>query len=561
MRLVTRAGVPCLAASVAALAVTAPAAAAPKRITGKLSRPGYTVLALATTGKATVVRARRGTFKLTPPGRRVTLHLRAPSGKYAGPVVVGRRKRGKLAIVGVRAGARLGKVRVRSGYAMVAKRLRKRWVDAKGKARARKGIPIGAGNFGRVRSRPPRRAGAGDRDLDGVPGPLDIDDDGDLILDNLDRSNTARASQVNAEIGLIAVLNRPLYPPPNANAPGSTDPDIESGLQSSGQLIMRILPGGPVELDCGAPVPVGLRYCAPGGTGSLQPSGSSPRLEFPECCDGDGDGFGTLTRSPFGSGNQFVLDHGAPSTEIKSGRVLIEHVATGGDEGQCPPPPGPPSTSCASFPTALQYVLATVPGLKSYSDTASPTPNSATVYPVGGPTPGPGGPGTMGNGFPVRGSGPSGDGDVVLTLTFWRPQRRPIPPDPNTGLGGDACAKDDPPCKWIDIGGFTYVAIPGMLSKSQWPRPPSFCPQNSYTSSDLTPITIGPGLAGLTDTGTSDQPANPSNTVAYTLNVSQCLSSQGLTWPRDEELSLTFAAQAPGQPDNGTLVGVTFRRQ
>ena len=41
---------------------------------------------------------------------RVTLHLRAPNGTYAGPIVVGRRKKGKRAIVGVKAGARLGEL-------------------------------------------------------------------------------------------------------------------------------------------------------------------------------------------------------------------------------------------------------------------------------------------------------------------------------------------------------------------------------------------------------------------------------------------------------------------
>jgi hypothetical protein len=54
----------------------------------------------------------------------------APDGKYAGPVVVGRK--GAYAILGARAGARLGRVKIdaRRGYARLA--------------RTRHGVPLGA---------------------------------------------------------------------------------------------------------------------------------------------------------------------------------------------------------------------------------------------------------------------------------------------------------------------------------------------------------------------------------------------------------------------------------
>src|SRR2546422_8479770 len=96
-------------ASIPLFATGAPAAARLRAISGKLSRPGYTVMALAANGRATSVRAPRGAFRLQPPGGTVTLELRAPNGTYAGPVVTGRQ--GQYAFVGVRAGARLGLVR------------------------------------------------------------------------------------------------------------------------------------------------------------------------------------------------------------------------------------------------------------------------------------------------------------------------------------------------------------------------------------------------------------------------------------------------------------------
>ena len=48
----------------ALLLASAPAGAAPKPITGKLSKPGYTVIALAANGKASAVQASRGRFRL-----------------------------------------------------------------------------------------------------------------------------------------------------------------------------------------------------------------------------------------------------------------------------------------------------------------------------------------------------------------------------------------------------------------------------------------------------------------------------------------------------------------
>ena len=115
-----------VAALGAVLAASTPAAAAPTRITGTLSQPGYTVIALAADGRATSVRVRGRTFGLRPPAKRVTLHLRASTGSYAGPVVIGREKKGRVAIVGVKAGAKLGRIKIGRGYARLAKRLGKK---------------------------------------------------------------------------------------------------------------------------------------------------------------------------------------------------------------------------------------------------------------------------------------------------------------------------------------------------------------------------------------------------------------------------------------------------
>ncbi len=488
------------------LATSTPASAAPEPITGELSRQGYTVIALAGNGKAKAVRASPRRFRLTPPGSSVTLHLRTAKGAYAGPIVVG--GRGRVSIVGVKAGGRLGMIRVRRGYARVTRKLPTRWLAAKLKARARKGVPIGAKRFGRVRSKLPRSGAPGDRDLDGIPDVLDIDDDGDLVLDSLDPgAATAAAAQAPAELfDVLTTLSLELERTANANAapPGSplTVGEIDAALASSGRLLMEILPGDSPELDCG-----GLVYCSTGGTGRIFRGGSLP---FPDCCDSEDppDGFGALTPDPGSlpppATPFFFLAHGAGTGQIGTGDLLIERVTRAGVENQ--------------FPTALQFVFATVPALASYSDTAG---NSASVsYPVAA-----GGVGTMGNGFPVA-AGP--DGKVVLTLTFWRPQREPIPPEPGP---------------WTDVGGLTYstvvqhIGIPPAGTTVQQP-----CPQSTYSAASDQPLAPAASGRGLTDQ-LGDQLASVDNKLTYTLNVTDCLASAGASWSSGEA-SIHFGADA-----------------
>jgi hypothetical protein len=485
--------------SVALLAGSAPSAAAPKRITGKLSKPGYTVIALAADGKAKAVRATKGKFRLRPPAELVTLHLRKPNGIYAGPIVVGHKRKGRRAIVGVKAGARLGGIKVRRGYAKVSKRRREEWIDASRLARARKAIPIGARVFGQVRSRPPGSPIPGDRDFDGIPDPLDIDDDGDLILDDVDRSTAAQAAQTDPPpppppLSVLPYLALGLQQTANANHPALAA-QIDRALSGSGALILGVANpfGGSAELDCaGDPAAVpprpGLVYCSRGGTGRLY---TPARPSFPQCCDGDNDGFGTVP--PFSGLPQLV--HGARSDQIKTGDVLIGRFNDAG------------GAEVGAFSQLLPYVFATTPALVAYHDSAVP-PNQLTLsYPYA--------PGAVPE-FPVD-AGPNGD--VVVTLTLWRPQRRRIANDPKPKAGESA--------QWTDIGGLNYTAGLGAGE----------CPRSALSETDPNLIVSGnPALGaapGLTDSR-SDQPANPNETLTFTLNITQCLESQGIGGSFDE---------------------------
>lgn len=541
-------GVACLAL----LFAIPTAGQARKVISGKLSAPDYTVLALKANGKATSARAKPRKFRLKPPAKVTTLHLRKKGGTYGGPIVLATAKHGKRALVGVSAGAKLGVITIKgsNGYSKVKRKPPKRFIDPDRYARARHGVPIGARKFGRVRSKHTHGGVPGDLDLDGIPDALDIDDDGDLVLDNFDRhrstakrgapATTTRMETTLASIAEQAFLTGTQLPVPledsaNVNA-GSTDEKIESALVNHGILGLGVLPGDSSELDCAArpnPSPPpdfipALRYCSPGGTGKVFSYGTPPSSwpPFPDCCDPDEDGFGTLTgvAAPGTSVPFMLLAPGANSAEINTGDLLIQRVTTGGVESQ--------------FPANLQMVFATVPALVSYSDTAS---HSGTVsYPVSG-----GDPGTVGNGLPVKeGTG----GDVEVTLTFWRPQRRPIPPET-----GD----------WIDVGGLTYEAFVQHVGALPGGAVGQRCPQSSYTTSDpdLGPPPPEVPDAGLTDSA-KDGPLDPSNKLTYTLNLTDCLASFGVTWNDGDEVGIDFIARVskPNVPDNA-LQNVAFTLQ
>ena len=544
-----RLGVPAFAVSLALLVASAPAHAARKPITGKLSKPGYTVIALAANGRATSVRAGRGKFRLRPPAARVTLHLRGSNGLYAGPILVGRS--GKRAIVGVVAGAKLGNIKVRRGYARVSGKLARKWIDRARWARARNGVPVGAGVFGRVRSRN-AHGPRDDRDLDGIPDAFDIDDDGDLILDNLDRSTAVRAAQTGNEAFTTRLdLAAGLENTGNVNA-GSTDQQIDVALPSFGRLDMQILPGDSAQLNCGgAPDPNnpngwigGLVYCTRGGTGRVFQPGVVAPPRFPDCCDPDGDGDATMVNSvatdpvlgPLGV-KAMMLAHGATAAQIGTGNVLIERVTAAGVERQ--------------FPTTIQYVFATVPALASFSDGQGP--RVTVSYPVAAPDPATGkggGLGTRENPFPVKARP---NGDVVLAVTFWRPQRRSIPPET---------------AKWIDTGGLNYQA--GIADMGLQ------CPQGAFSETDPN-LTLAPAgtlpAGGFSDLA-ADQPANATNTFTYTLNLSQCLKSPivpgpngpqpqpGFTFNPGEKRGFKFAGVSPNGPNGGEAEQqIFFKRQ
>ena len=510
-----------------ALLPTGLAAAAPKPLTGSLNKRGYTVIALATDGRARSAVVRRN-FRLRPPGPSVTLHLRDPRGRYAGPVVVG--GSGKRVVVGLKPGARIGSIRILRGYARA--RVAKRFEDRRLVARARRGVPLGAGKLGRVRLPATGRSGSGrDLDLDGIPGAFDVDDDGDLVLDNVDRSRAARAAlhdpadpyhpfwSINSGLQISCIsdqqgvtqgacgyaLNRNSAGPfADSSSFGAL---VDTAMKTRGELFFPLPSGADIELDCG-----GLSYCSPGGSGFA----ITRDQRFPEQSDPDGDGFGTLTPVPaFHDGQDglgvaqsldpatvFGLAPMAGAAAIRAGDTYIErvHSATGETER----------------PVALGMVFGALPALAYWRDPA----RSVTI---GYPAPA-GAEGSESNAFTVV---PGADGDYRVTLGFWRPQRAALP-----GELAD-------PSHWVDIGGLTY-SIVGKTAEAN--RRLWRCPA-SDSLVDQAP----------------DREENPAATLEMTVDLSACYRASGLA-AFDTTTTVFITATSP-YGDAAEGAGFSFKPQ
>jgi hypothetical protein len=514
--------------AVAALAAFPGAALArPKPVTGSLGAKGYTLIALGYNGKASSVQV-KGKFKLVPPAKKFTLHLRAANGKYAGPVVVG--GKGKLVIVGLKGGAKLGKLKLGRGFARPAKALPASMIDKSRTAKARKGVPVGAGVYGLVKSATKAavsNAGA-DPDHDGVPNAFDVDDNGNLVMDNQDPVTGLRARKaqgLQAPSGgdtfqLFSNFHFDVSKTLNANAAGVTKAEIDAALTSPDSFVGLVFPvpsADSVELDCG-----GLSYCSLGGTGFAAepfPNGQP----FPACCDQDGDGLGTIDKGPTGD---FQLRARATSDKIGSGDTFIERVTIGGVEHD--------------LTGVLNYIFNTIPAVKSYSD------GSGAVTDISYPVPS-NGPGTMINPIALH---PGPDGDLSLTLTFWRPQRSAIA---GTGEGGG----------FVDIGGLNYqVNVPNSpVTQGSGPggapaRGPQTCGFTALSTTDpnLTPAQAGQTLDAaqpysLRDTA-PDRPADPANTLTLKVDFTKCFGQAGQTLQPGQSFGFELQAMS-NTSDNG----------
>jgi hypothetical protein len=143
---------------------------------------------------------------------------------------------------------------------------------------------------------------------------------------------------------------------------------------------------------------------------------------------------------------------------------------------------------------------------------------------------------------------------VKVTLTFWRPQRRPTSEAECVQPSQEMCTQKE----WIDVGGLMHQAN----AEGGGGTLPVECPQSAYENHPDLTLPGGERLPGLVDEA-SNRPANPANTLTYTLNLTQCLRVNGAEASFDqppEEVGFSFGARALNSRDIA-IQRVHFKRQ
>ena len=183
----------------------------------------------------------------------------------------------------------------------------------------------------------------------------------------------------------------------------------------------------------------------------------------------------------------------------------------------------------------------TVPAIDTWSDGAGhggtltyPASNGGTL-PNGGPTCAGASPGTPCNPLQVAADS---SGNVMLTLTWWRPQRKGI-----AGAGEAA---------FMDIGHLAYSL--NFINMSNNGKPGVSCPATTITTSDpdLTvtqaPLSTSGANNALIDKAPDRSAAVP-NTLTATVNLTQCFADAGQTFPVGTTINFQITA-SPQQAAN-----------
>ena len=483
----------------------------------------------------------------------------SPDGSYYGPAMLKTTATRAFGFIRGASSLKLGALTLKGGYALTRRAPLGRYQTlATTAAKAARGRPIGAGKLGRVRTANPMglRGPGADLDLDGVVSAFDIDDNGNLLLDNVDRTGrgAGRPTVAGFRGGAPAASasragGEPLGPPPldttgqfylfsnfwptavgpwtalpaasiNANIAAIADLDalIDRYMPMALSLAMEAPDGTPAQLDGldnsyvaehvvdGVTYPlVGLDY-------------ATPTYASPGLLDLIPD-----PRHPSGC----PLKPGALAAEIGGGDCFVMTTSSG-----------------ARYPGTLNFAFNTAPALKSYQFDTDAQPTEI-VYDtdavqirdgrreLGGvqievPT------------APVRASS--------VTLTFWRPQRKAAP--------GEAAS----PGGWVDIGGLWYAVGPSAPKQSiDGPEVGTASVVGAISNVRANGATVPPPPweGGVLDPA-ADLPADPGDTISFTLDLATCYSS----WPGlTSGAFFTVGLQAMGGYGDNAATGLWFTLQ
>ena len=230
----------------------ASAAGSSAKVSGKLKGKVKHIIVLGPNGKqvSKITPKSNGSFSGTVT-KGSSLQLIGLDGAYAGPLVLGQDKKGKLAYTyfstkKLSGRINLGTVNVKSGYAKTKKAASTKVLDTSkaGSAVAVKGVPVGAPVAGVVEVATANMLlataaalASADLDRDGYPNVFDVDLNGNKIFNNVDTSTRSGSITPNGIFTLRATRAKGMdvCPPPPAEKPaGCTDPTPGGGTTGGG---------------------------------------------------------------------------------------------------------------------------------------------------------------------------------------------------------------------------------------------------------------------------------------------------------------------------------------
>ncbi len=497
------------------VAAASPAPAAAATVSGTVKGgAGYRILlvqAKGTTRQMTITKA-SGAFSI--PGVKLgnaSLQLVNADGSYYGPVVLKATSTKAYAFIKGAGNLKLGTVKLKAGYALTGKIKTGRYQTlAAYTAKAVKGKPIGVGKLGRVKTANPmglRGAGA-DLDLDGVISAFDIDDNGNRIIDNTDRTRRGGNRPTARGFGTVSATARAAEPPSQELGPPPISPEGSffsfSQLWMTGAQQVNANIATIADLDglIARLLPTHLKW------GGQFPSGDSARL--------DGLGNSYIREHTVDGVTYPLVNDDSPPTYTVEGLLNLpgnpRHPGGGGfTPGALPSEIAAGdsyvlvTTDGVRYPATLNFVFNTAPAVKSVQFDDAPA--TEVTYDENGVFVADDGRPTDAMQFTVPKSAKS------LTLTIWRPQRKATVGEPSSAGG------------WVDMGGLWYGVILNGPPQVNW--------QPVGTSDIVGAIT--PGLAngsampvqqwegGVMDPA-ADQPSNAANTISFTLDLEKCCS-------------------------------------
>ncbi len=464
------------------------------------------------TSKKATITSKKGTFKVV--GAKLagaSIQLVGSNGTYFGPVLLGGSGTKVYATIKGSGNLALGTFKRKSGYAAARAPVGRYFTTAAYTVVAKSGKPIGAGKYGLVKVGNGKSALKGyngqgrDADLDGIPGAFDIDDNGNLIIDNVDRTTRSGRSLRRFSPALRAVCPTPDQPQPAGCTPPGGAPSggtpaaaaaTEFKLFSNFKLtdatsINVSIPGitGIVALiDAAVPTTVTLATQVMGATSStldcLGNTYCAPHGAYPLVNSVAASYTGAFLNLSKGTTGDAQIIPGAARTDIGSGNAFLQIDGT------------------TSYPGVLNFVFNTAPALKSYN---VGTGEQTLFYDASG----------------VSASGMTPSTPITttavatsITVTFWRPQR--------SALSSEAWFGSANP--WTDIGGLAY--------RADTPNAPTGSTKRScaggYSAGSANGVAVTAGTDGIVDPAV-DAEASAANTISWTIDLATCFDWSPIT--------------------------------